>query len=138
VSESHQRHPHIIATGRYCYHEVAFFAFGVFIGLAYVLGSPPSTSLIALLTTWQVRGWGIIMLVSGVVGLLGAFWRGSLRFALQVEGAALLIQAGAITLLTTALFGVGGARALTAGGISAAWTIANLLRAGHIRRFLRS
>jgi hypothetical protein len=126
-----------IVTGRYRPHELLLLVVSVVTGVAYLLGSPPPTSVAALLPHWQTYTWAAGLLASGVMGIFGCAWRRDLELGLQAERAAMLIGGGALLLYTVSVFALGGRRALLAGGITAAWTAANLWRAWQIGRDLR-
>jgi hypothetical protein len=127
----------VIVTGRSRPHELLLLGLSVLTGLAYLLGSPPPGSVVALMPHWQIYLWAFGLLLSGVMGLYGCLWRHDAGLALAVEGAAMLIGAGALLIPAISAAAIGGARALFAAGTSAAWMAANLWRAWQIRGDLK-
>lgn len=127
-----------ILAGRYRPHEMLLLAVSIIIGLAYLLGAPPATSLAALIPRWELHAWAIGMLTSGILGLLGTLWqRRDLPRGLALEAAGLLIGSGALLLYLAAILRVAGPAGLSAGGIVAAWMLANLWRTAQVRTDLR-
>jgi hypothetical protein len=112
-------------------------AVSVLVGVAFILGSPPPGSLATSLPGWEIHAWAIAMLGSGVVGLFGQSVRRDVGLSLRLEMGAMLVGSGALLLYTTAVFAVGGWRGLVAGGITAAWTAANVWRVAQIRADLK-
>jgi hypothetical protein len=129
------RRPVVVLAGRQRPHEVLLLAFAVVIGIAYQIGSPPPESIAAHMHHWQVRLWSIGMMLSGIIGLAGLWWPDR-QLGMQFEAGAMLLGAGALLIVTAAAFAL-GAKGIFGGGFSAAWFMANLVRAGQIWRELR-
>lgn len=124
----------VVVAGRHRPHELLLLVVSLITGLAYTIGAPPPTSIAALMPAWALHVWSAGLLLSGVIGLVGAVVRQA--WALQVEQAAMLIGASALIWYTAAVAPFGW-RALLAGLISTAWAGANLWRAWQIRQDLR-
>lgn len=123
--------------GRARPHELFLLAVSAVTGVAYLVGVPPSTSLLAVVPIWQIRIWAVLMLASGIVGLLGSFYsRRHVEFGLQLEAAGMLMGSGAVLLLAAAAFTYAGWRSLGVGLTYGSWAAANLYRAWQIRRDL--
>lgn len=125
--------PIVVVAGRDRPHELLLLALSLFSGISYLLGAPPPGSITALMPAWEIHAWAAGLLVSGLIGLIGCWWRGNRALGLGLELGAMLIGSGALLLYSVAAFALGGWRALFAGGIGVAWMAANLLRAGQIR-----
>lgn len=121
---------------RYGPHKLLLLVVSVLVGAAYLLGAPAPGSVTALLPRWEIHAWAGAMLASGVAGLAGCAWRNAVT-GLRIEAGAMLIGAGTLWMYVAAVFAAGGWRALLAGGITVAWGVANLIRAGQIRHMLR-
>jgi len=120
--------PVVVVTSRQRPHELVLLLASVLLGLGYLLTVPPPQSLAAVVPAWLVTTWSVGLLLSGALGLLGAFWRGSILVALELERAALLVSTGALLLIGGASFAVAGWRALFGGSIILAWGVANIVR----------
>jgi len=127
----------VIVAGRSRPHELLLLGWSLLSGISYLLGAPPPGSITALMPAWEIHAWAAGLLVSGLVGLVGCWWRGNHALGLGLESGGLLIGSGALLLYTVAAFSVGGWRALFAAGLVATWLAANLWRVGQIRRDLR-
>ena len=79
-----------------------------------------------------MTAWAAGLVVSGVVGLVGCWWRGERGQILEAGG--LLVGAGALLLYATAAISAAGLRALFPAGVTLAWFAANLWRLTQIRR----
>jgi hypothetical protein len=126
--------PVVVISGRHRPHEIFLLAVSLLLGLAYTLGAPPPTSVAALMPDWAQHVWAGGLLLSGVVGLLGALTQRS--WSLQTEQAGMLLGAAALFWYAAAVAPYGW-RALFAGAVCLAWAAANLTRALQIRRDLR-
>lgn len=123
--------PVVIVAGRHRPHEQLLLAYAALLGASYLVGAPVPPSVTGLLPPGGVTVWAVVLAVSGVAGLVGCWWRG--ERGLGVELGALLMNAGALLLYSTAVFLVAGWRALLPGGLVAAWAAANMWRAIQIR-----
>jgi len=129
--------PIVVVAGRSRPHELLLLGLSLLSGISYLLGAPPPGSITALMPAWEVHAWAAGLLASGLVGLVGCWWRGNHALGLGLEMGAMLIGSGALLLYSVAAFSLGGWRALFAGGIGVTWMAANLWRAGQIRYDLR-
>lgn len=125
-------------TGRGRPHEVMLLIASVLLGSAYLVGTRPPPTMAQLLPHWAVLVWAVTYVGSGVLGLVGCYWRGDIRDGLGVERGAMLMHTAPVWLYVLAL-AVHGARpgALVAGGVFFAWGCANLWRVWIITRDLR-
>ena len=130
--------PIVVVAGRDRPHELLFLGLSLLSGISYLLGAPPPGSITALMPPWEIHAWAGGLLASGLIGLVGCWWRGNHARGLGLEMGAMLIGSGALLLYSVAAFSLGGWRALFAGGIGVTWMAANLLRAGQIRSDLRN
>jgi len=130
--------PVLVVAGRHRPHEIAFLLFSLMVGVAFTLGTAPPQSVAATMPEVTVRVWAIGLLVSGVVGLAAVLPPLDVRLSLQLEAGAMLIGAGALLVVTVAVFNYAGLRGLFGGGFCAAWLAANLVRAVQIHRDLRN
>lgn len=129
--------PVIVVTGRHRPHEQLFLAWSALIGASYLVAwAPPPASLAALLPRPVFLLWVVAMVVSGVTGLVGCWWRGERGLGLELGG--LLMNAGALSLYAFAVFATAGTRALLPGGLVLAWALANLWRSAQAFRDLKS
>lgn len=129
-------HP-VAVSGRHRPHEVLLLAVSLLVGIALILGAPAPGSITALLPRWEVHVWAAGLAVSGAAGLAGCLWRPGTERAMWLEAGAMLTGAGSLLFYVVALLALGDPRGILAGGITAAWMAANLVRAGQIRRDLR-
>lgn len=128
----------LVLRGRDMPHETLFLILSVVLGLNYLIGGPPPDSLAATLDEWKFTTWATLLLLSGLIGLVGCYWRGDVDFSLRLERGALIIQCAVVFLYTIALFDAGGRRAAVAGGVAAVWVAAHLVRVIRITRDLRT
>jgi hypothetical protein len=127
-----------VITGRHRPHQLCLLLLSLMLGAAYTLGAPAPQSVAATMAEWVLRLWGIGLLVSGVVGLPACLLPLDIRRGLWLEFGAMLIGAGALIVTTAAIFAFAGlSRGLFGASFCVAWTAANLIRAGQIRRDLR-
>lgn len=125
--------PIVIVTGRHRPHEQLLLAYSALVGAAYLAsGAPDPPSMSALLSTTAIAAWAVGLATSGVVGLVGCWWRGERGLGLEMGG--LLINAAALVVYSTAAFTAGGMKALLPGGIVLAWACANVWRAAQAFR----
>jgi len=127
--------PVIVVTGRHRPHEQLLLAYGTFSGAIYLLGAPPPSSLVAVIPHWLVLLWSAGLVVSGVVGLIGCWWRGAR--GLQLEQGGMLVGAGSLLIYVVSAFTFAGPRALFAAGVVLMWAAANVWRAVQCHRDLR-
>jgi len=96
-------------------------------GLAYTLGAPPPNSVTEPLPDWAVTVWYLVLFTGGAISLAGIAIPDVL-YSLLVERAGTYMLGPAGSLYAVALFSSAGWRALGAGGITAAFSIACLFR----------
>lgn len=129
--------PVVVIAGRYRPHELCLLALSVYIGVLDLV-APPKGSPVTLLPAVVQYPALAALVVSGVAGLAGCFWRWNPERGLRVEQGALLLGTGALSILYAAIFSVVGWRiGLTSAPTTAAWMAANLWRAGQIHAELR-
>lgn len=127
----------IVVTGRHRPHEVVFLAFSALAGLVFVAGVKPPSSLEQLVPVWIIWTWYVLLLASGVIGLVSLPLRDPYR-ALVLERAAMLGHVAAPALYGLALLASGNAAALFSGLFFAAWAAASGWRAWQIQRGIRA
>lgn len=130
--------PTLLISARARPHEQLFLLFSLISGLSYLLGAPKPGSINALMPHWEIWFWSSGLAISGVVGLFGCWWKYDRGLGLGMEMAGMLVGAGAMLMYAAAAWSVGGWKASLPAGISLVWTIANLVRAGQIRKELRT
>lgn len=128
--------PIIIISGKHRHHELLLLAFSVLAGVAFLLGAPRS-AVTQQLDETLVNVWAVGLTVSGVVGLLGCFWRNNLERSLLLERSGLLIGAGAVLGFAMQVYSVAGGRGLFTAGFYLAWALANVARSLQIGKDLR-
>lgn len=126
----------ILVASRHRPHEQLLLAYSALIGLVYLTTVPAPASLTASLPSLVVTVWAAAMAASGVIGLVGCWWRGERGMGIEAGG--LLLNSSALMIYSVAAFGAVGMRALLPGGVCAAWTVANLWRATQVWRELRA
>lgn len=128
--------PVLVLASRHRPHEQLFLAFGAVSGVSFLLGAPEPASIEATMPGFVVTLWAAGLVVSGVAGLIGCWWRGERGQLLEAGG--LLVGCGSLLLYASAAGSLAGIRALFPAGIALTWFAANLLRAVQIRRELRT
>lgn len=128
--------PVIIVAGRHRPHELLLLLYSALLGAGYLAGAPVPASLADAVSSTVVTVWAAVLTVSGVAGLVGCWWRG--ERGLGVELGALLMNASALLLYSSAVFAAAGMRALLPGGLVAAWAAANVWRAAQTAVDLKS
>lgn len=128
--------PVVVVAGRQRPHELLLLAVSLAWGVAYLVGAPPPDSVAALMQRWQVVVWSALLVVSGVVGLAGCWWRRNIELGLGLELAGMLFGSGALFVFSVAA--VHATHRITFGiGMIMVWFAANLWRAAQIGRELR-
>jgi hypothetical protein len=122
------RRPGYLHVGRNYEHEVFLLAASAFLGVAYLFGAPRPGSVQAVLPGWMSIAWALVLLVSGVLGLLGCYWPKRMDVALEIERSALTLQAAGMILFAAAVWSFAGLSGLATGIIVLAWALANLRR----------
>lgn len=128
--------PVLLLTGRHRPHELLLLAYSTLLGVGYLAqrGAAPA-SVAAVLPGPALMLWAAGLAVSGVVGLVGCWMHGERGMGFELGG--LLINTGVLLIYVAAVFAAAGLRAVFAGGVVAAWAVANLWRAAQIDRDLR-
>lgn len=126
----------IVITGRHRPHELLLLVYGTFIGITTLAGE--RTAVSALMPTWVVTLWALCFVLSGIVGLFGAWWRSSIVRGLWLELGGMLLGAAATALYSASVFTIiKGWQGIIGSGLVAAWGIANMWRATQIRLDLK-
>lgn len=127
----------VIIVGRQRAHEVLFLCVAVITGISYIVGAPRPGSVSSELDPIVFRGWAIAMLVTGVFGLVGCYWRTRIETSLGIERGAMVAQLGALLIYAAAVIAYAGVRGLLVALIVLGWSAANLVRAVQITADLR-
>lgn len=127
----------IVVTGRHRPHEVVFLAFSALAGAAFVAGVKPPSSLEVLVPVWILWTWFLLLLASGVIGLV-SFTRRDPYQALVLERAAMVGHIAAPAVYGLALLATGAATALFAGAFFAAWAGASAWRLVQVNQGIRA
>lgn len=108
-------------------------------GVVYAFGAPMPRSFesVGVDYAWFV-GWAVVLAASGVLALVGSFWRGRVDLALELERAGLTGNVGALLLYVTVAFVWLGWGGFVPAGFVGAWAVANLVRAVRLSRNLRA
>lgn len=117
--------------GRRQPHQILLCAWCVVAGLVFLAGVAPAPgSVSALLPTWVLWVWYLLLTAGGTVGLVGSWWpRRQLYTGLQLERASMIFLASGTVMYMIAMIGTAGARATGAAGFLAAWGGACVWRA---------
>ena len=128
--------PLLVVPGRFRYHEVTLNLWAAVMGVMYVIGAPPPTSLAAALPGgWRIA-WAAGLAVGGALALVGSYWLSDVERGLELERAGLVTLIGALLVYVFAVVAAVGWPGLMAGGITSAWVWANGMRAVQITRDL--
>lgn len=128
--------PVLVVMGRDRPHEVMFFVWSVYTALPYLFDWMLPRSLQSTPKT-MVLASAVVLLVAGVVGMVGSYWRGDVRVGLELERGALTMRAGMAALLASSVFVFAGWRGLMSGGFLTCLAVADLWRTGVITKDLR-
>lgn len=129
----------LIVPGRQRPHQVILLIFATLAGLGYAFRQAPEPhSLDVYLSRWTLGIWYTLLLVGGIVGLVGSFWRRSPYRGLLMEWASMVMMTFALTMYAVAIFTSAGLAGLGAGGSVLAWAASCAWRWGQIRGDLRS
>lgn len=125
--------PVIVVTGKRRPHEVLLFAYSIGAGIALPLRDslPPS------MQGWNIP-WAVALVLSGVIGLVGCYWRRSLWTGLSLERAGLLFNAACTFCYAVSVFTSYGRSGAFSAGFVTAWAVANVVRSLQIGNDLRS
>lgn len=129
----------IIVPGRQRPHQVIILVFATIAGLTYALRQAPEPrSLDSYVSPWVLGIWYTLLLVGGIVGLVGSFYRRNPYRGLLMEWASMIMLTSALALYATAIFVSVGATGLGSGGAILAWGVSCAWRWGQIRLDLRA
>lgn len=124
--------PIVVVLGRQRPHEIFLLAYSMVAGVTLLAADAEPTSVTATLTPAMVVVWAVGLLLSGLIGLVGCFWRGHFSTALRLEQSGVLLNAAALLGYTMSIFVFAGSRGLFAGALIAAWALADIARAWNI------
>lgn len=128
--------PTIVVTGRHRPHEVLFLVLSTAAGAAFVLGAKPPTTVQQLVGPWVLWTWYLLLLASGVIGLISIVQPDTYR-ALVLESAAMVGQTAAPLLYGLALLASGVPAAGFAVAFCLTWAGASAWRAWQVWRAMR-
>ncbi|MET0492925.1 MAG: hypothetical protein ABW000_07305 [Actinoplanes sp.] len=131
------RAPVLVVPGRERYHEVTLAIWAVLLGLVYLVGGPRSPAIAASVSPPWSWIFATGLLIGGVLTLGGSYWLTDVERGLDLERAGLIALTGALPVYVAAVFATSGWPGLTAAGLAAAWTWANVRRAVAITQDLR-
>lgn len=127
----------IVVTGRHRPHEVLFLAFSALVGAAFIVGAKPPGTLERLLPDWVLWTWYLLLLASGLIGLV-SFAQGDPYRALVLERAAMFGQTAAPILYGIGLASTGQAAALFGAAFVLTWSAASAWRGWQINQGMRA
>ncbi len=125
--------------GRRQPHQMLLCAWCVLAGIIFLGGvAPAPNSVAALLPTWVLWGWYLLLTAGGTVGLAGSWWpRRAIYTGLQLERASMIFLAAGTAMYVIAMIATAGSRATGAAGFLAAWGGACVWRALQIHDDLK-
>lgn len=130
--------PIIVITGRERPHELALLAFSAVAGALFLAGVPVPPSIVeSMRPPWNVL-WCAGLALSGIVGLVGCYWRGNLIVALGVERTGLLFNAACYFTYAVMVFTFNGWNAFFAAGFCVSVAVADVARSLRISNDLRN
>ncbi|MEU4776868.1 hypothetical protein [Micromonospora sp. NPDC023633] len=127
----------IVVTGRHRPHEVMFLVVSALLGTGFVSGVKPPSSLEQLVEPWVLWTWYLLLLGSGVIGLVSIVLPDTYR-ALVLELAAMQGQAAAPLLYGVALLSTGSAAVAFAVAFCLSWTGASAWRGWQVWTGMRA
>ncbi|MGW1057633.1 hypothetical protein [Micromonospora rubida] len=127
----------IVVTGRHRPHEVMFLVLAALAGALFVAGAKPPTSLERLVAPWVLWTWYLLLLGSGVIGLVSIALPDAYR-ALVLELAAMHGQTAAPVLYGLALLSTGSGAAGFAASFCLAWAVASAWRGWQVWQGMRA
>lgn len=127
----------VVVVGRGRPHHVMLLVFSFVVGLMYLLGLPQPRSVSDNFGDPFQFLWSVGLLLSGGVGLVGAYWRGEVGVGLMLERSSMLIGAASVFGYAWTVSHSGRASTFAA-GFCLAWGIANMARAVGISKDLRN
>lgn len=127
----------IVVTGRHRPHEVLLLAISALLGAGFVSGVKPPSTLEQLVHPVVLWTWYVLLLSSGVIGLVGIAIRDTYR-GLVLELAAMHGQAAAPLLYGLALLSIGNGAVVFAVAFCLAWSGASVWRGVQVRQGMRA
>ncbi|WP_194821316.1 hypothetical protein [Micromonospora sp. S-DT3-3-22] len=127
----------IIVTGRHRPHEVMFLVLAAIVGGAFVAGAKPPTTVEQLVAPWVLWIWYLLLLGSGVIGLISIALPDTYR-ALVLELAAMHGQTAAPLLYGLALLSTGSPAVGFAAAFCVAWSGASAWRGWQVWQGVRA
>ncbi|MFG3639074.1 hypothetical protein ACGF3C_02220 [Micromonospora sp. NPDC047762] len=127
----------IIVTGRHRPHEVMFLVLSTGAGIAFVAGIEPPTSVEQIVGPWVLWTWYLLLLISGVIGLISIALPNTYR-ALVLELAAMYGQTAAPLLYGLALLSTGVPAATFAILFFFGWSAASAWRGWQVWKAIRA
>lgn len=131
------RPPIIVITGRQRPHLLFMMGYSILFGLL-VLAGPGSNPVLQELDPAARIAWAVSLGGSGLLSVVGCFWRGNVQRALSLERAGMLFNAMSIMIFAAFVYQYSANRAIFTSGICLAWAAANVYRAAQISKDLRS
>lgn len=126
----------VVATGRRHPHEVFLLVFSVAGGLAFLLGAGPPSSLEELLPRFVLYAWYWALLLGGVLGLLGCYWRHNVELGLALERGGMMLATAAGLLYVAAILSLAWPQGVGAAIYIGSYAVACLVRTLQITRDL--
>ncbi|WP_433651022.1 hypothetical protein ACQP2C_32435 [Micromonospora zamorensis] len=126
----------IVVTGRHRPHEVMFLILSALAGGAFVVGAKPPTTVEQLVGPWVLWTWYLLLLASGVIGLVSIVQPDTYR-ALVLESAAMVGQTAAPLLYGVALLASSNSAATFAVAFCLTWAGASAWRCWQVGRGMR-
>ena len=127
----------IVVTGRHRPHEVMFLVFSALAGTAFIVGAKPPNTLERLLPVWVLWTWYLLLLASGLIGLLSITLSDPYR-ALVLERAAMWGQTAVPALYGLGLAASGQGTALFATAFCLSWAAASAWRGWQLSSGIRA
>lgn len=127
----------LVATGRRHPHEVFLLVFSIAGGLAFLLGSAPPSSLERALPAVVLYAWSWSLLLGGVLGLAGCYWRRNVELGLALERGGMMLATASGLLYVGAILSLAWPAGVGAAIYIGSYAAACLVRALQITRDLR-
>lgn len=130
--------PIIIITGRQRPHLLFMQGYSILFGVIILAGGAGSNPVLRELDAVPRAVWAASLAASGLLSVVGCFWRSNIQRALSLERAGMLFNAMTILFFAGIVYQYGADRAIFTSGICLAWAAANVYRATQISKDLRS
>ncbi|MBQ1064462.1 hypothetical protein [Micromonospora sp. C41] len=127
----------IIVTGRHRPHEVMLLVLSALAGIAFVAGAKPPSTVEQLVDVWVLWTWYLLLLASGVIGLIGIALPDTYR-SLVLELAAMVGQTAAPAVYAVALLSTGSGAVGFAVAFCASWASASAWRGWQVWTSMRA